>query len=437
MTKKWFRWMIVGLLFIFMTACSTNTHNESREKRMETDQQDNKEEKSDEPVTIKIAIGWDDQIFDSRFKEIEKKLGNIKIERIPFDTTWGNLEEIFASGVVPDIVVSIHYDTIKQLLDDDLIYPLDDLIAQSDFNLEDLNPALVSYARSYDPEGRLIGMPDGVGFKALFYNKDIFDLFGVEYPIGEITWDEAMELAKQMTGERNGQKYMGLVFDEPKIPIEQWAVNPIDPDTDEVLLTKEPAFKKYYELMDRYYSIPGIMDVEEEGDLFAQGFAAMNAGWHQTLLYDWGDLEGTKEHIDIAPLPTWPEKPGVHPYLTTTPMMIMKDSEHVEEAFAILSEYVSKENQLKISRAMASGTVLLDEEIYSQTGAEVPSYKDKNIAAFYELTPAELKSQSQWDRLVDYKLDDFAKSDDDVVTFLRKLQEEIEINIKDEKAKQE
>ncbi|MCJ7840151.1 extracellular solute-binding protein [Lederbergia sp. NSJ-179] len=109
-----------------------------------------------------------------------------------------------------------------------MIYPLDDLIAKSDFNLEDLN--LVSFAHSYDPEGRLIGLPDGVGFKALFYNKDIFDLFGVEYPTGEITWDEGMELAKQMTGERNGQEYTGLVFDEPKIPLEQWAVRAIKID---------------------------------------------------------------------------------------------------------------------------------------------------------------------------------------------------------------
>lgn len=57
--------------------------------------------------------------------------------------------------------------------------------------------------------------------------------------------------------------------------------------------------------------------------------------------------------------------------------------------------------------------------------------------AFYEWTPAELERQSQWDRLVDYKIDDFAKSDDDVITFLRKLQEELEVKIKDEKAKQE
>lgn len=437
--KRWFGWLVIGLLFTLMTSCSTNTdmHSESQENRLENDQQDNKEEHSSEPVTIKIAIGWDDQIFDSRFGEIDKKLDNINIERIPFDTTWGGLEEIFASGVVPDIVVSIHYDTIKELLDADLIYPLDDLIANSDFNLEDLNPALVSYARSYDPEGRLIGMPDGVGFKALFYNKEIFDLFGIEYPTKEITWYEALELAKQMTGERNGQKYTGLVFDEPKIPLEQWAVNPVDPDTDEVLLTKEPAFRKYYDLMRQYYSIPGIMDVGVEGNLFYQGFAAMNAGWSATLLGDWGDLEGNKGKIEIAPVPTWPELPGVHPYLTTTPMMIMKESKHVNEAFAVLLEYVSEENQPRISRKAGSGSVLQNKDVLSQYGADVPSYVGKNVDAFYEWTPAELERQSQWDRLVDYKIDDFAKSDDDVITFLRKLQEELEVKIKDEKAKQE
>ncbi len=212
-------------------------------------------------------------------------------------------------------------------------------------------------------------------------------------------------------------------------------MNPVDPETDEVLLMKEPAFIKYFDLMRKYYNIPGILDVEAEGHLFSQGLAAMNVGWSATLLGDWGELEGLKESIDIAPVPVWTEA-AVHPYLTTTPMMIMKDSEHIDEAFAVLLEYVSKENQLRISRMAGSGTVLQDEDVLSQYGADIPGYEGKNVAAFYELPAATLERQSQWDRLVDYKLEEFAESDQDVVSFLRTLQEETETKIKEEKAKE-
>ncbi|MCJ7841057.1 extracellular solute-binding protein [Lederbergia sp. NSJ-179] len=423
--------MYSGIMLLLLSACSANTGNEEQKEGGNTSQATEKNES--EKVTITVAFDKDEDFFESRFGAIEEKLGNVKLEMVPFFQTWTELEEMFASGTVPDIIYSANFDTNRELLEADLVYPIEELISKSDLNLDDINPSLISYARSFDPEGSLIGLPDGVGYKVLFYNKDVFDLFGMEYPTGEMTWEEAIELGKKMTGERNGQNYTGLLIDLATAPLDQWAVNPVDPDTDEVLLLKEPAFKKYYDLMERYYNIPGLYDVGVDGDWFAQGFAAMKVGYHQTLM--WSDVEDKKDSIDIAPIPTWPELPGTHPYLTTTPMIIMKDSKHVEEAFAVLKEYVSKENQLNISRTMSSGTVLMDKEVFEQTGADVPIYEGKNIDAFYELTPAELKRQSRWDRIVDYKLEEFAESEDDAATFLRKLQEEVEIKIKEEKAK--
>lgn len=424
-------WLYSGIILLLLSACSANTSNQEQKEGGDTSQ--TTETGESEKVTITVAFDKDEDFFESRFGGIEEKLGNVKLKMIPFFQTWTELEEMFAAGTVPDIIYSANFDTNRELLEADLVYPIEELIAKSDLNIDDINPSLISYARSFDPEGSLIGLPDGVGYKVLFYNKDVFDLFGKEYPTGEMTWEEAIELGEKMTGERNGQNYTGLLIDLATAPLDQWAVNPVDPDTDEVLLLKEPAFKKYYDLMERYYNIPGLYDVGVDGDWFAQGFAAMKVGYHQTLM--WSDVEDKKDSIDIAPIPTWPELPGIHPYLTTTPMIIMKESEHVEEAFAILKEYVSKENQLKISRTMASGTVLMDKDVFEQTGADVPIYKGKNIDAFYDLTPAELKRQSRWDRIVDYKLEEFVESEDDATTFLRKLQEEVEIKIKEEKAK--
>lgn len=86
----------------------------------------------------------------------------------------------------------------------ELIYPLDDLIEQHGFDLSELNPGIVSFLRSLDSEGRIVGFPDGTSYKALFYNKEVFDLFGEPYPDPDkpMTWEETLDLAARMTATR-------------------------------------------------------------------------------------------------------------------------------------------------------------------------------------------------------------------------------------------
>ncbi|CAH8248157.1 extracellular solute-binding protein [Paenibacillus melissococcoides] len=99
-----------------------------------------------------------------------------------------------------------------------------------------------------DPDGAglLYGMPIEGTQRALYYNKAILDKFGVDYPRDGMTWDEILDLAKQVTAERDGVKYKGLSFGHYSIPLTQFGVNGTDPETGEVLFTKEPAFQQFF-----------------------------------------------------------------------------------------------------------------------------------------------------------------------------------------------
>ncbi len=55
-----------------------------------------------------------------------------------------------------------------------------------------------------DPEGRLWGIPKEIQTFGLFYNKDIFDRFGVQYPDDSWTWDEVVCAAKSLTKDTDG-----------------------------------------------------------------------------------------------------------------------------------------------------------------------------------------------------------------------------------------
>ena len=113
-------------------------------------------------------------------------------------------------------------------------------------------------------------MPTASDNYALFYNKEVFDLFGVSYPTEDLTWDAVVDLAKKLTGERDGIQYHGLEMGpgfagtEALVPLKQLNVYLTDLETGEVLITKEPAVTKYLELMKKFYSIPGIYSDDPE-----------------------------------------------------------------------------------------------------------------------------------------------------------------------------
>ena len=48
-------------------------------------------------------------------------------------------------------------------------------------------------------DGVQYGFPLSLQINVLFYNKNIFDGFGVSYPQDAMTWDEFIETAKRVT----------------------------------------------------------------------------------------------------------------------------------------------------------------------------------------------------------------------------------------------
>ena len=73
----------------------------------------------------------------------------------------------------------------------------------------------------YSPNGQSYGMPKDFDTIALYYNKDLFDAAGVEYPNADWTWDDLKTAAEKLTkndvygfatlvGDQNG--YWNFVF---------------------------------------------------------------------------------------------------------------------------------------------------------------------------------------------------------------------------------
>ena len=77
--------------------------------------------------------------------------------------------------------------------------PLNSYIEASGYDLS----GFAGIESNYAVDGEQYALPFRSDFWVLYYNKDLFDAAGVEYPTNDMTWEQYAELAKKLTGDGN------------------------------------------------------------------------------------------------------------------------------------------------------------------------------------------------------------------------------------------
>ncbi len=99
-----------------------------------------------------------------------------------------------------------------QLAGEGALMPLDDLLTDEvKADLSDVLKGECVYKGTENPDmtGKMMSLPLYGGTRAVLYNKEIFDHFGVAYPTEQLTHAELLEIAKKLTGEMNGKQVYG------------------------------------------------------------------------------------------------------------------------------------------------------------------------------------------------------------------------------------
>ncbi len=141
-------------------------------------------EGGEEGVQENITLIWASdhpERYEIAKEAIEEKFPHITIE---FYTTHSNresLQEMLAAQVHPDIFNTLNAYRLPYYMEVQLAYDMDELVEAHEFDLERIEPGLLSRIRSYAPNQELYLLPYEPDLLALFYNKDVFDLFGVDY----------------------------------------------------------------------------------------------------------------------------------------------------------------------------------------------------------------------------------------------------------------
>ncbi|MDF2664060.1 MAG: family 1 extracellular solute-binding protein, partial [Paenibacillus sp.] len=128
---------------------------------------------------------------------IRKKFPQIDLKVIK--SAKGTLiEDVVSGGVVPDIV-SYSLGGLWKLKDLQLLSDLTPLIQTHKFDLTRFADGVVDVVKSYSDNGQqFLVMPFELNNNALFYNKDIFDRAGVDYPKDGMTWEQLYDLTRRL-----------------------------------------------------------------------------------------------------------------------------------------------------------------------------------------------------------------------------------------------
>lgn len=96
-----------------------------------------------------------------------------------------------ASGELPDVVIVDGCD-MASFIEMDLFGDISDMEV-------DWDAYIAGPMSSSMKDGKHYGLPFATNDTALFYNKDIFDAAGIDYPDENTTWEEFHEMAKKLT----------------------------------------------------------------------------------------------------------------------------------------------------------------------------------------------------------------------------------------------
>jgi multiple sugar transport system substrate-binding protein len=125
----------------------------------------------------------------------------VEVETAPFDDYFTLLQTQLAGGDAPD-AFEVNYENFVSLASRDALADLGPFIAGDDT----FDPGMY-YPRAYEAfarDGSQYGLPASYSTVLLYYNKDLFDAAGVDYPTADWTWDDERAAAEQLTDPDNG-----------------------------------------------------------------------------------------------------------------------------------------------------------------------------------------------------------------------------------------
>jgi multiple sugar transport system substrate-binding protein len=390
---------VILVLFAILTACSdTGGAPESNKgsskpegaaaETAETEETEDFKKLGDEPLTLTFfstSGTFPDVEFNTLIADpIKKKFPNVTIERITPAATTTN-EEVLSTHV-PDIIYSSS-SSHQRIIRTGAYEDLRELIKRHHFDESRIKPILYDYIKDItkDKGGEIYAIPFNANEHILYYNKDIFDKFGVPYPTEkQLTWDEVLDIAAKLTRTENGVNYIGLSVDNLTGLAKGLGLPYLDRETGNAALDT-PEWLRIFELNKRIFEIPGYVTPDNTWNWGRDQFMkdqviAMRVTWLANMIGPLEELrqQGVEFNWDIAPAPNFSDQLGKTREAQIHSLSVNSQSKHKDEAFQVIAEILSDEGQTILAR---NGRIpaVINPELEKEYGLDIPVLQGKAV----------------------------------------------------------
>jgi multiple sugar transport system substrate-binding protein len=342
------------------------------------------------PVTLTVLPQPGDvSLFQQLYVEpVKAKYPNITLQMVELPKGQ-SIETLVANGNIPDIV-GIWNGQVGQLKQLELTEDLTPYVKRDHIDLNAFQPNLIDAVQD---NGKLLGLPYSQNFNALFYNKAIFDKFGVSYPKAGMTWQDAVGLARTLTRNDGGVQYRGLEVEGVSRFVLQRSLNFIDATTNKANVNND-SMKQIMQLYTDIYTIPGNLPnhpvsnqaLDTEDFIKNQNLAMYATTNHFSQVagakgLDWG----------VVQYPSFPDQPNTYGMPDEHVNVLSAQSKHKDDAVKVIELLASADVQKNMASRSGQFTVLKDPAIVNAFGQEMPELKNKIDPSVFKSSPAPSK----------------------------------------------
>lgn len=295
--------------------------------------------------------------------EAENDDVTVEVTTLPYADYFTALQTDLAGGTASD-VFDIEFANYAAYQESGVLAPLDGV---------DTGAYQTSLADAYATGGTQYALPSSFSNVVLFYNADLFDAAGLEYPTSEWTWEQEQAAATALTDAGAGVwgDYQPISYHEFYKAVAQAGGQFLNDDGTEVAFNSPEGLAAAQWLVGKSGT---TMPTPEQGagtpdfdsTLFSDGKLAM---WHSGI-WMFGAMAETDFAWDIAVEPGDAQHASA---LFSNAVAVSADSEHVEAATAF-------------AQFLTSSSTAVDVRL--EAGWELPPIADESaLSAYLELSP--------------------------------------------------
>ena len=229
----------------------------------------------------------------------------------------------------------------------------------------DIVPATIAewdnaqYSSFFTTDGVQYALPKYHGALAVYYNKDLFDEYGVPYPTRDWTYDDYLAAMTALTVDNNGNRGIDVwgstfdpIYDRVQIHVNSFGGHYVNPDDPTDCVLDEPEAVAALEWLrariwdDRVMATSLALNKLETRRAFWEGKVAMveDGSWALKDI-----LANAEFRVGVAPFPAGPARRAT--LAATDGFAISATTEHPEEAWELIKFLTGKEYGLAMARA--------------------------------------------------------------------------------------